>query len=93
MTAGAGRPRVPRMVFDGVNDALMAQMAKLQSIDPKDKDALELCISQSREVSRLANNVIRNAQTTMDFMRMQYENGLVGPDGRPVTPKMLEGGR
>lgn len=35
-------------VFDTLNEALFAQMDKLQSIDPRDKDQMEQSIAQSR---------------------------------------------
>ena len=77
-------------IFDDLNDALSAQMLKLQSIDPRDTEQMEACVKQSREVSRLAGNIIRNTSTAIDLMRAQHEIGLDLGNKSIVTPKTLQ---
>lgn len=81
-----------RGVFDALNEALFAQMDKLQSIDPKDKEQMEQCIAQSKAVSSLAANIIGNATTAIDLMRFQSMEGGLG-QALVNAPKMLGGGR
>lgn len=81
-----------RGVFDTLNEALFAQMDKLQSIDPKDKEQMEQCIAQSKAVSSLAANIIDNATTAIDLMRFQSMEGGLG-QALVNAPKMLGGGR
>lgn len=79
-------------VFDALNDALFAQMDKLQSIDPRDKDAMDQCIAQSDAVSKLAGNIIGNATTAINMMKFRaMESGI---DKALINaPKMLGDGR
>ena len=81
-----------RGVFDTLNEALFAQMDKLQSIDPRDEDQMEQCIAQSRAVSSLASNIIGNATTAIDLMRFQSMDGGLG-QALVNAPMMLGGGR
>ena len=86
MSAGSDRS-----VFDDLNNALFAQIDKLQSIDPANEEQMKQCIEQSREVSRLAGNVIRNAGTAIDLMRLHHEAGIELEVKTGRSPKMLEG--
>ena len=79
-------------VFDTLNDALFAQMDKLQSIDPGDKDAMEQCIAQSDAVSKLAGNIIGNATTAINLMKFRAMEGGIG-DALVNAPRMLGDGR
>ena len=80
-----------RNVFDDLNKALFAQIDKLQSIDPAEEERMKQCIEQSREVSRLAGNIIRNASSAIDLMRLHHEAGIELEVKTNKTPKMLEG--
>ena len=76
--------------FDQLNDALLAQLDKLQSIDPKDTERMNQTIEQSRAVSSLASNIIGNAN--MAVRTMQYFDQLGMDHARAMTaPKMLTG--
>ena len=80
-----------RGTFDMLNDALFAQLDKLQSIDPKDGEQMERCIEQSKAVSQLASNIIGNANTAIGLMKMRaMDEGL----GKVIVsaPRMLGGG-
>lgn len=77
--------------FDMLNDALFAQIDKLQSIDPHDAEQMERCIEQSRAVSQLASNVISNANTAINVMRMYEQAGMDLDSLAGRTPKMLKG--
>ena len=79
-------------VFDTLNDALFAQMDKLQSIDPNDTERMEQCIAQSDAVSKLAGNIIGNATTAISLMKFQSMEGGLG-QALVNAPKMLGGGR
>ena len=78
--------------FDTLNDALFAQLDKLQSVDPKDKDSMEQVIEQSRAVSQLAGNIIANANTAISLMRYQAAEGMDMAGLVATTPRMLRGG-
>ena len=76
--------------FDQLNDALLAQLDKLQSIDPKDTEMMEQTIEQSRAVSSLASNIIGNAN--MALRTVTYMEEMYGRSGQAIsTPKMLGG--
>ena len=77
--------------FDMLNDALFAQMDKLQSIDPRDRDAMEQTIEQSRAVSQLAGNIIANANTAISLLKYQSMEGMDLDGLAATTPKMLRG--
>ena len=79
--------------FDDLNEALFAQMDKLQSIDPRDKDRMEQCIEQSRAVSQLAGNIIANANTAISLLKYQSSEGMDMAGIAATTPKMLGGGK
>lgn len=80
-----------RSVFDTLNEALFAQMDKLQSIDPKDREQMEQCIAQSKAVSGLAGNIIDNATTAISLMRFKSMDCGLG-NALVDAPKMLGGG-
>lgn len=80
-----------RSVFDDLNNALFSQINKLQSIDPDNEEHLKQCIDQSREVSRLAGNVIRNTGNAIDLMRLRHDAGLDIDKKTGKNPKALEG--
>lgn len=79
-------------MFDQLNDALFAQMDKLQSVRPDDAEAMERVIEQSRAVSQLAGNIIGNASTAISLMRYQAQAGDTLESRAAVMPKMLTGG-
>lgn len=78
-------------IFDQLNDALFAQLDKLQSIDPRDTEQMEQCIEQSRTVSQLAGNIIGNASTAISLMKFQASAGDTLENRAACTPKMLTG--
>lgn len=80
-----------RGTFDQLNDALFAQMDKLQSIDPSNKEAMEQTIEQSRAVSQLAANIIGNANTAISLLKYQSQEGMDLDGLAATTPKMLKG--
>lgn len=61
--------------FDQLNDALFAQLDKLQSVSPSDTDKMEQTIEQSRAVSALASKIIDNANTAVKLMQFQATEG------------------
>lgn len=82
-----------KSTFDQLNDALFAQLDKLQSVDPKDADMMEQTIEQSRAVSRLAGNVIDNMNSAVSAMRFYDEAGMDAAGLMASAPKMLGGGQ
>lgn len=78
-------------MFDDLNDALFAQMAKLQSIDPQNHEAMEQCIEQSKAVSQLAGNIIANANTAVNLLKYQASEGMDIAGLVATTPKLLGG--
>ena len=77
--------------FDQLNDALFAQLDKLQSIDPNDTETMEQAIEQSRAVSSLASNIIGNAN--MALRTVTYMEEMYGRSGKTILkPKLLTGG-
>lgn len=79
-------------VFDTLNEALFAQMGKLQSVDPSDKEKMEQVIEQSRAVSQLAGNIIGNANTAISLLKYQSMEGMDLDGMAATTPRMLKGG-
>lgn len=80
------------MIFDDLNDALFAQMEKLQSIDPKDTEQMDRCIEQSKAVSGLAGGIIANANTYIKMASFQADIGMDTARIAETRPKMLNGG-
>lgn len=79
--------------YDTLNDALFAQLDKLQSIPSSEKDAMAQCIEQSRAVSQLAGNIIANRDSAIRAMRMYEQAGMDAAGLVAVSPRMLGGGR
>lgn len=79
-------------IFDQLNDALFAQMDKLQSVRPEDAEAMERVIEQTRAVSQLASNIIGNANTAISAMRLYDSAGMGAAELIGRAPKMLGGG-
>ena len=78
--------------FDQLNDALFAQLDKLQDVDPADAEAMERTIEQTRAVSQLAGNIISNANTAINAMRLYDQAGMGAAELIGKAPKMLGGG-
>ena len=78
--------------FDKLNEALFAQLDKLQSVDPDDADAMERTIEQTKAVSQLAVNIIGNANTAISAMRLYDQAGLGAAELIGRSPRMLGGG-
>jgi len=78
-------------MFDQLNDALFAQMDKLQSVRPDDAEAMAQAIEQSKAVSQLAGNIISNASAAINLMKFQASAGDTMERRAATTPKMLMG--
>ena len=78
--------------FDKLNDALFAQLDKLQSVRPDDSEAMDRAIEQTKAVSKLAGNIIDNAKTAIDAMRLYDQAGIGAAELIGRSPKMLGGG-
>ena len=78
--------------FDQLNDALFAQLDKLQSVDAEDAEAMERVIEQTKAVSQLAGNIISNASTAISAMRLYDQAGMGAAELVCRAPKMLGGG-
>ncbi|MBR4687085.1 MAG: hypothetical protein IKP01_02125 [Bacteroidales bacterium] len=79
--------------FDKLNEALFAQLDKLQAVDPDDAVAMERVIDQTKAVSQLAGNIIGNANTAISAMRLYDQAGLGAADLIGKAPRMLGGGQ
>ena len=77
--------------FERLNDALFAQVDKLQSIDPENKEQLEYCIEQSRTISQLAGNIIANANSEISPLKYMSAEGINLSEG--LAPRMITGGK
>ena len=77
---------------DQLNDALFAQLDKLQAVDGDDADAMERAIEQTKAVSQLAGNIIANANTAISAMRLYNSAGMGAAELVGRAPKMLGGG-
>ena len=78
--------------FDMLNDALFAQLGKLQAVDNGDPETLERTIEQTKAVSQLAGNIISNANTAISAMRLYDSAGMGAAELIGKAPKMLGGG-
>ena len=78
-------------IFENLNDALFAQMDKLQSIDPKNIDQLDQCIEQSKAVSQLAGNIIANANTEINLLKYMSSESISLSEAVTPARKMLTG--
>lgn len=83
---------VTRNVFDELNDALSAQIAKLQSIDPKDKDSLESCVDQSKAVAALAGNINKNTRNAIECVKIHQEIADATGKNLVMIPRLLKSG-
>lgn len=81
-----------RGTFDTLNDALFAQLNKLQDVDTNDPEQMERVIEQTKAVSSLACNIINNANTAINAMRFYDQAGLGAAELIGRSPKMLGGG-
>ena len=79
--------------FDMLNDALFAQLDKLQSVDPANADMMEQTIEQSKAVSNLARNVIDNMNSAVNTLRFYEQAGMDAGGLVASAPKMLGGGQ
>ena len=78
-------------VFDDLNGALAAQIAKLQSIDPRDKESMAACVDQSKAVAALAENVNRNTWNAIECVRLHSELDHASGKIMYRAPKLLSG--
>ena len=78
--------------FDKLNDALFAQLDKLQLVEADDSESMERVIEQTKAVSDLARNIISNANTAINAMRLYDNAGLGAAELVGRAPKMLGGG-
>ena len=78
-------------VFDDLNLALTAQIEKLQSIDPSDKELMASCVKQSNAVADLAGNINRNIRNAIDCMRLQEQLYETSGENIIAVPKLLSG--
>lgn len=78
--------------FDQLNDALFAQLDKLQSVDYADKEAMEQAIEQTKAVSGIAANIISNNATKISAMKYFENIGVEYGNLAAKAPKMLGGG-
>ena len=78
--------------FDKLNDALFAQLDKLQEVDRHDAEAMARVIEQTKAVSQLASNIINNANTAISAMRLYDQAGMGAAELIGRSPKMLGGG-
>lgn len=87
--------------FNRLNEALFAQMEKLQECDLSDAAMAERIIEQSRTVSKLAGGIIANANTAMRLMSLKASSDMelaesVGDHGSlfapTAAPLMIEEG-
>lgn len=81
-----------RDIFADLNDALFAQMDKLQSVDPRDSEQLGRTIEQSQAVSKLAQGIIDNNNSKISAMRFFDDAGVKAGALSDQHAKMLGGG-
>ena len=63
-----------RDIFSDLNDALFAQMNKLQTVDKGNKEQFAKTLAQSKAVADLASNIIDNNNSKI--RAMQFFEGL-----------------
>ena len=78
--------------FDQLNDALFAQLDKLQSVDYADGDTMKQAIAQTEAVSGIAANIINNNATKISAMKYFESIGMEYGNLAAKAPKMLGGG-
>jgi hypothetical protein len=79
--------------FDMLNDALFAQLDKLQSIDPANKEQMQLAIEQTNAVCGLAKNINHNMANAVRVAGILDRNGGDVEGMRGSMPRMLTGDR
>lgn len=83
---------MPKGTFDQLNDALFAQLEKLQSVGYDDADKLKQAIAQTEAVSGIAANIINNNATKISAMKYFENVGVEYGNLAANAPKMLGGG-
>ncbi len=78
--------------FDQLNDALFAQLEKLQSVDYADSEQMKQAIAQTNAVSGIAANIISNNATKISAMKYFENIGVEYGSLAAKAPKMLGGG-
>ena len=79
-------------MFDQLNEALFAQLDKLQSVRLDDAEQVERVIEQSRAVSQLASNINANMANAVRVSRLLAEEGMDVSGMKATMPRMLGGG-
>ena len=77
--------------FDQLNEALFAQLEKLQSVPSDDKDKMDQTIEQTKAVSQLAVNIINNTNSAINAMKFYEMAGMDAGGLMATAPKMLGG--
>ena len=72
--------------FDDLNNALFAQIDRLQSARGED---IEREISRSNAVSKLATNVVNNMNNAVQVARILADEGMDVSGIRATMPRML----
>lgn len=75
--------------FDKLNDALFAQLDKLQAADVNDPEAMELLIEQTKAVSQIAVNVNNNMANAVKVANILAMEGMDVGGMRATLPGML----
>lgn len=83
---------MPKGTFDQLNDALFAQLEKLQSVGYDDADKMNQAIEQTKAVSGIAANIIQNSATKISAMKYFESIGMEYGNLAAKAPKMLGGG-
>lgn len=78
--------------FDQLNDALFAQLEKLQSVDYADSEQMRQAIAQTNAVSGIAANIINNNATKISAMRYFESIGVEYGNLSANAPNMLGSG-
>lgn len=74
--------------MERLNDALFAELGRLESIDASDKDALRDEIDRAKAVSGLASSITANHRLALEVSR---ERASVKVCESVQVPRMLEG--
>lgn len=80
-------------VYADLNEALAAQMAKLQSIDPRDAEQMNLIIDQSEAVAELAEKIVANNNSKIAAIKLFDQIGVEASALVPQHAKLLGDGR
>ena len=79
-------------VFADLNEALFAQMDKLQSINPRDAAQMDRIIEQSEAVADLAEKIIDNNNSKVRAMQFFDSIGVKANDIAVQQAKLLGSG-